>query len=47
MTFDQIRRMAALQLDEDPADMDEITELLTAYVNEGYQIALRDYVRPR
>lgn len=47
MTFDQIRRMAALQLDEDPADMDELSELLTAYVNEGYQIALRDYVRPR
>ena len=47
MTFDQIRRMAALQLDEDPADMDEMTELLTAYVNEGYQIALREYVRPR
>ena len=25
MTFDQIRRMAALQLDEDPADMDELS----------------------
>lgn len=47
MTFDQIKRMAAQQLDEDPADMDELSELLTAYVNEGYQIALRDYVRPR
>lgn len=47
MTFDQIKRMAALQLDEDPADMAEIADLLSAYVNEGYQIALRDYVRPR
>ena len=47
MTFDQIKRMAAQQLDEDPADMAEIADLLSAYVNEGYQIALRDYVRPR
>lgn len=47
MTFDQIKRMAAQQLDEDPADMAEISDLLSAYVNEGYQIALRDYARPR
>lgn len=47
MTFDQIKRMAAQQLDEDPADMAEIADLLSAYVNEGYQIALRDYARPR
>lgn len=47
MTFDQIKRMAAQQLDEDPADMAEIADLLCAYVNEGYQIALRDYAKPR
>lgn len=47
MTFDQIKRMAAQQLDEDPADMAEIADLLSAYVNEGYQIALRDYAKPR
>ena len=47
MTLAQIMRFALLQLDEDPADMAEIADLLSAYVNEGYQIAMRDYAKPR
>lgn len=47
MTFDQIKRLALLQLDEDPGDMDELADLLSAYVNEGYQIAVREYLKPR
>lgn len=47
MTYAQIKQLALRQLDEDPHDMDEFGYLLGVYVNEGYQTALMDYVRPR
>lgn len=47
LTFDQIKRVAALQMDEDASDLGEMDELLGAYINEGYHIALREYVRPQ
>lgn len=39
--------MALRQLDEDPEDIGEYDELFRAYVNEGYRIAIADYVKPR
>lgn len=47
MTYAEIKQLALRQLDEDPHDMDEHDNLLSAYVNEGYQTALIDYARPR
>lgn len=47
MTYAQIKQLALRQMDEDPHDMDEFGDLLGAYVNEGYQTALIDYLRPR
>lgn len=47
MTYAQMKRLALQQLDEDPSDVDEYGDMLGAYINEGYQIALRRYVRPR
>lgn len=47
MTYAQIKQLALRQLDEDPHDMDEYGDLLGVYVNEGYQTALIDYLRPR
>lgn len=42
-----MKRLALQQLDEDPSDVDEYGDMLGAYLNEGYQIALRRYVKPR
>ena len=47
MTYAQIKQLALRQLDEDPHDMDEYSDLLGTYVNEGYQIAVDDHLRPR
>lgn len=47
MTYAQIKQLTLRQLDEDPHDMEEYGDLLGVYVNEGYQTALLDYVRPR
>lgn len=47
MTYAQIKRLALQQLDEDPSDVDEYSDMLGAYINEGYQTALRDYYRPK
>ena len=47
MTYAQIKQLALQQLDEDPADMAEHGEMLGVYVNEGYQQALLDFLRPR
>lgn len=47
MTYAQIKQLALRQLDEDPHDMDEFGDLLGVYVNEGYQTALIDHVKPR
>lgn len=47
MTYAQIKQLALKQMDEDPHDMDEHGDLLGAYINEGYQIAVDDYLRPK
>ena len=47
MTYAQIKQLALQQLDEDPADMAEFGEMLGMYVNEGYQTALLDHLRPK
>ena len=47
MTYAQIKQLALQQMDEDPADMAEFGEMLGLYVNEGYQTALLDHLRPR
>ena len=47
MTYAQIKQLALAQLDEDPADMAEYSDMLGIYVNEGYQMALLDHLRPR
>lgn len=47
MTLAQIMTLALRQLDEDPEDISEYDELFRAYANQGYQIALAEYVRPR
>lgn len=47
MTLAQIMKLALRQLDEDPEDISEYDELFRSYANVGYQIALRDYYKPR
>ena len=47
MTYAQIKQLALQQMDEDPADMAEYSEMLGLYINEGYQTALLDFLRPR
>lgn len=47
MTLVQIMRLALRQLDEDVADLSEYRDLFVAYANQGYQIALTQYVKPR
>ena len=46
MTLVQIMRLALRQLDEDVADLAEYRDLFVAYANQGYQIALTQYVKP-
>ena len=47
MTLAQIMTLALRQLDEDPADLAEYDDLFRMYANEGYQIVMRDYYKPR
>ena len=47
MTLVQIMRLALRQLDEDPADLAEYRDLFAVYANQGYQLALTQYVKPR
>ncbi len=47
MTLAQIITQALRQLDEDPEDVGEYEELFRAYANMGYDIAVRDYLKPR
>lgn len=47
MTLGQIMRLALRQLDEDPADIAEYAELFRMWANQGYQIILRQYYKPR
>ena len=47
MTLGQIMRLALRQLDEDPADIAEYAELFRMWANQGYQIILGQYYKPR
>lgn len=47
MTLSQIMSLALRQLDEDPEDISEYDEMFRVYANMGYQIAVRDYAKPR
>lgn len=47
MTLGQIMRLALRQLDEDPADIAEYAELFRMWANQGYQIILSQYYKPR
>lgn len=47
MTYAQIKQLALRQMDEDPHDMNEYGDLLGTYINEGYQMALMDHLRPK
>lgn len=46
MTLAQIIRLALRQLDEDPADAGDYRDLFVEYANQGYTIALRQYIKP-
>ena len=47
MTLVEIMRLALRQLDEDPADIAESDELFRMWANQGYQIVLQNYYKPR
>ena len=47
MTLSDIILLALRQLDEDPADVSDYDDLFRRYANEGYQIVMREYVKPR
>lgn len=47
MRLAEIMRLALRQLDEDPADISEYDDLFRRYANEGYQIVMRDFYKPR
>lgn len=47
MTLAQIMTLALRQLDEDPEDISEYDELFRIYANEGHQIAVEQYLKPR
>lgn len=47
MTLAEIMRLALRQLDEDPADIAEYADLFRMWANQGYQIVLQNYYRPR
>lgn len=47
MTLAQIMRFALLQLDEDPADIDEYADLFRMYANDGYTELVEQYAKPR
>ncbi len=47
MTLAQIMRLALRQLDEDPEDVGEVDDLFAGYANLGYEIAVREYLKPR
>lgn len=45
MTLAQIMRFALLQLDEDPADIDEYADLFRMYANDGYTELIEQYAK--
>lgn len=47
MRLAEIMQLALRQLDEDPADISEYDDLFRRYANEGYQMIMRDFYRPR
>lgn len=47
MTLAQIMTLALRQLDEDPEDIGEYSDLFKVYANQGLRIAAEDYVKPR
>lgn len=47
MTLGQIMRFALLQLDEDPADIEEYADLFRMYANEAYTELLQRYMKPK
>ena len=47
MTLAQIYRLALRQLGEDPADVSEYSDLFAVYANQGYKIAVEQYVKPK
>lgn len=47
MTLGQIMMLALRQLDEDPQDISEYDDMFRSYANEGYRIALNEYIKPR
>ena len=47
MTLSQIITQALRQLGEDPQDVSEYEESFTIYANMGYDIAVREYLKPR
>lgn len=47
MTLAQIILRAINLLDEDPQDVDEFHDLFMAFANEGYRIAVTQYIKPR
>lgn len=47
MTLSQIIAQALFQLDEDAEDVSEYEERFRVYANMGYDIAVREYLKPR
>lgn len=47
MRLAEIMQLALRQLDEDTADVSEYDDLFRRYANEGYQIVMRDFYKPR
>ena len=47
MTLARIIYLAIRQLDEDPADASDYDDIFKVYLNEGYQIVMRDAYKPR
>ena len=47
MTLSQIIAHALRQLDEDAEDVSEYEESFKVYANMGYDIAVREYLKPR
>lgn len=46
MTLSQIIAQALRQLDEDAEDVSEYEERFRVYANMGYDIAVREYLKP-
>ena len=47
MTLAQIMQLALRQLDEAPEDIGEYEDVFKSYANIGYDIAVREFLRPR